>query len=136
MRFVQLFSFGFSPFSTTILTGLSIVSDAEPQASPSQAASAQSPSPARGKSSNKSLIVLAVLFALSGLSVVVVPQILQGIYYQEEEAKRDENPVIVGTRTDLKPPPGLSNPFAGTPPQQVGNPAEGGENSEPNPSQK
>jgi hypothetical protein len=129
MRFTQLFSPGFSRVFNNYLIGFSIVSDAESQASTPQAASAPNSSPARGKPSNKSLIVLAILFALSGLSVALVPQILQEIFYQEEEAKRDKNAVIVGTRTDLKPPPGLSNPFAGMPPQQGGTPSEGGDDS-------
>lgn len=75
---------------------------------------------AKGKPNNTSLVVLASLFALSGLSVFFVPGILQNAYYQEEEANRKKNAVIVGTRTDTKPPNGSSNPYQRMPAQQGG----------------
>lgn len=129
MRFAQLIP-RLSPFFNNYSIGYSIVSDAESQPTPSQPTPSSSSQLATGKPSNKSLTILAVLFAISGISVFVVPRVLQDIYYQEEEAKRDKNAVIVGTRTDMKPPPGLSNPFAGMPSPPGGNATESGNESD------
>jgi hypothetical protein len=97
----------------------------DPDINESQAAPASTGSTTRGKPSNKSLTILAVIFALAGISAFAVPRVLQEIYYQEEEAKRDKNPLIVGNAIDTPPPEGKSNPYAGMPSRQGGNAAQG-----------
>lgn len=77
--------------------------------------------PAKAKASNRSLVLLAVLLAGAGIAAFAVPEVLKQIYLAEEEAKRKQGP-IVGTRTDVKPPPGVStDPYAGMPGRNAGN---------------
>jgi hypothetical protein len=77
--------------------------------------------PVRAKASNRSLVILAVLLAGAGIAAFVVPEVLKQIYLAEEEAKRKQKP-IVGSRTDVKPPPGVSaNPVTGMSGNNAGN---------------
>jgi hypothetical protein len=86
-----------------------------------QSSTPNPPSPAKAKASNRSLVVLAVLLAGAGVAAFAIPEVLKQIYLAEEEAKRKQGPII-GTRTDVKPPPGVStDPYAGMPGRNAGN---------------
>jgi hypothetical protein len=67
----------------------------------------------QGKKSHTSLYVLAGLMALAGAAVYFVPKVLVEMYHAEEEAKR--RGTVVGSRTDVTPPPGFGDPYRGMP---------------------
>lgn len=71
--------------------------------------------PPRAKSSNRTLVFLAVAMAGAGIAAYAVPEALKQVYLAEEEAKRKQPP-IVGTETGKTPPPGVStDPYASAP---------------------
>jgi predicted lipid-binding transport protein (Tim44 family) len=88
-------------------------------------------SPVKAKASNRSLVILAVLLAGAGIAAFAVPEVLKQIYLAEEEAKRKQGP-IVGSRTDVDPPPGVSrDPYASMPGRNAGNQEKPAEDKAP-----
>lgn len=63
--------------------------------------------------SRSGLIWLIPFLILAGVAAFAVPEVLKQIYFMEEEAKARSGPNVVGSRTDAKPPPGVStDPYA------------------------
>ncbi|MFO0014121.1 MAG: hypothetical protein ACK553_15415 [Planctomycetota bacterium] len=94
------------------------MSSLDPQSLPPEQ---PSPVQVKPKASNRSLYFLAGAMAFAGVAAYAVPKLLVQAYLAEEESKRKQGP-IVGTRTDVKPPPGVStDPYAGMSTRQGGN---------------
>jgi hypothetical protein len=74
------------------------------------AATSSGAAPAKPRSG---LLWLIPFLIVAGVAAFAIPEVLKQIYFMEEEAKARSGPNVVGSRTDAKPPPGVStDPYA------------------------